>query len=402
MSDPATRCFACASTNLRPFYRVESIPVHSCLLMDSPEEARAYPKGQLELAFCDDCGFIFNRLFDPAVHEYSPRYEETQAFSGTFNRFAEGLARDLIERHGLRGKRIVEVGCGKGEFLLLLCELGPNEGIGIDPGYRPDRTAHLPPGVRFIQDLYQPEHADLDADMICCRHTLEHIQPVFDFTELTCQAARRNPESLAFFELPAIERELVETAFWDIYYEHCSYFSAGSLARLFRRCGFDVTDLKTVYDRQYLLIEGQYAPQDASAARLPEEDDLDWLREWVAAFEKNVAGTLAQWRNRMAEWASQGKRVALWGSGSKGVAFLTTLGLGGEVAYVVDINPFRQGKFMPGSGHRIVGPQDLPGSPPDVVVLMNPIYEQEVGQSLAALGLSPLLLPVTAIGPGGV
>jgi hypothetical protein len=116
------------------FYELERVPVHSVLLLPTREEAITYPRGDIRLGFCRACGFISNTAFDPSLHEYSERYEETQGYSPTFNAFARRLAEHLIERYDLHGKDIIEIGCGKGEFITLLCDLGGNRGIGIDPG----------------------------------------------------------------------------------------------------------------------------------------------------------------------------------------------------------------------------------------------------------------------------
>ena len=396
-------CHGCGATAMRSFYEVDAIPVHSCLLMDTPEEARSYPTRDLRLALCDRCGFIQNQLFDPALHEYSPRYEESQGFSAHFNRFAESLARELIGKYDLRGKEVLEIGCGKGEFLLSLCEQGAGSGIGIDPGYVPHRlTGDAADRVRFLQELYTEEHTGLTGDLVCCRHTLEHIQPVREFLALVRRSQSRRPGAIAFFEVPDTWRVLEECAFWDIYYEHCSYFTLGSLGRLFEHGGFRIRDLTTAFGDQYLLIEADLADpgrpgSDASghgteARGMRSPDDLALLREGVARFQREVVRNLRDWRERLGRWREQGRRVALWGSGSKGVAFLTTLKVSDEVACVVDINPFRQGKCMPGTGHRIISPESLLEQPPDVVVVMNPVYVEEIGRELAERGLTPRIL----------
>ena len=77
------------------------------------------------------------------------------------------------------------------------------------------------------------------------------------------------------------------------------------------------------------------------------------------------------------------------GSGSKAVSYLTTLGLGEEIAAVVDINPHKHGKFLAGSGHEIVGPEALVTLRPDVVLVMNAIYVAEIEANLRQLGLAP-------------
>ena len=107
-----------------------------------------------------------------------------------------------------------------------------------------------------------------------------------------------------------------------------------------------------------------------------------------------MRGVQNQWRERIGEAHAVGRRVLLWGGGSKAVSFLTTLGLEDEVQAVVDINPYKQGKFVPGSGHPVVPPGALLKAPPDLVVVMNPIYAHEVRKSLASLDLYPEVLAV--------
>jgi hypothetical protein len=84
---------------------------------------------------------------------------------------------------------------------------------------------------------------------------------------------------------------------------------------------------------------------------------------------------------------ADGRRAAIWGAGSKGVAFLTTLGVGEDIAYGVDVNPHKAGKFLAGTGHAVVGPEDLTAEPPDVVVATNAIYLPEIRAELDARGL---------------
>jgi hypothetical protein len=385
-------CYNCGVQQMSIFYEVESIPVHSCLLMPSHTEAVSYPKRDLRLGFCQACGFIQNTVFDPAVHEYSTKYEETQAFSPRFNRFAEDLVRRLIERYDLRGKDVLEIGCGKGEFLVQLCEMGENRGIGIDPGYIPERTTSTAAAwIRFIQDFYSEKYAYLTADFVCCRHTLEHIQPTRQFVQMVRNAIGDRRETIVFFEVPDVARILKEQVFMDIYYEHCSYFSLGSLARLFRSCGFEVLDLAKDFDDQYLLIEAR--PSSGPAEQFfPCEDDLEELAHDVKLFEESYARHLEQWQNKLQQIAERGQRAVLWGAGSKAVAFCTTLGVNGEIEYLIDVNPHKHNKFLPGTGHKVVSPQFLKEYRPDVVIAMNPIYCDEIRGDLTQMGITAELI----------
>jgi hypothetical protein len=386
------RCWSCGASDPQPFYRLDGIPISSCVLLDSQADAVGFPRGDLELSFCDACGFIQNSLFDPALLDHTQDYEESQGFSATFGEFAQGLVDRLVERYAIRGKKVFEIGCGKGDFLSLICRSGDNEGLGIDPGYREGRLA-ADVNAKVISEFFTTPAPNLTGDLICCRHTLEHIQPVSEFVSLVRQSAGQQAGSVVFFEVPDTLRILKEGAFWDVYYEHCSYFTLGCLGRLFRANGLDPLSLRTGYADQYLLIEAQVS-DGASAAPFPGEDDIADVRSGVRSFVDATQTAIRDWDRRLADASVAGKKVVIWGASSKGVAFLTSLAAGGTVKYAVDINPYKQGRFLPGAGQEIVGPDFLGSYRPDLVVPMNPIYVEEIRSDLASRGLTPEILPV--------
>jgi ubiquinone/menaquinone biosynthesis C-methylase UbiE len=388
-----TACQACGARDLVVFYEVHGIPVHSCMLLESREAALAFPTGDLRLAFCPECGFIGNLAYDERLQHYAPGYEEQQSFSPRFNEFSTNLARRLIDRHGIHGKQVVEIGCGKGDFLVQVCELGSNSGVGIDPSYVPGRQDSATGRVRFVQDFYSERYADVRGDLVMCRHTLEHIGDVREFVQRVRRTVGDRNGTIVFFEVPDVQRVLREQAFWDIYYEHCSYFSLGSLARLFRTCGFDILDLAKEYDDQYLVLDARPSPGTTSA-RLDAENDLEQLAEDVQCFQRNFRERADYWRNKLLSDRQAGRKTAIWGSGSKCVAFLSTLGARDFVDQIVDINPYRHNKFLAGSGKQIQSPESLRKYRPDVVIAMNPIYKEEIRNDLERMGLNPELLAV--------
>ena len=386
-------CNACGSGDIQKFYEIKDVPAHSCLMMSSREEALAFPRGDIELGFCAGCGFIQNVRFDPGLNRYSRAYEETQAFSPRFLRFLDEVWEQQIARFGLGPKMTaLEIGCGKGEFLVGLCEKSGCAGIGLDPAYRPERTrSSAAERMTFIRDFYGPEYAHLQADYVCCRHTLEHIAPVLDFVRLVRETIGDRRHVNVFFELPDMERVLQQGAFWDIYYEHCTYFTRGSLARLFRSAGFDVRRLYKAYDDQYLMLEAQPAA-GPTAALLPQENDLETIDSLVARFERQVGERLQSLAEMIARHRAGGRRLAIWGSGSKCVSLISSLRLGPELVAVVDINPHKHGKFLAGSGLEIVSPDALRSLRPEVVLVMNSIYSDEIRHDLAARSLHPELI----------
>jgi SAM-dependent methyltransferase len=385
-------CPSCGREGMELFFEQDGLPSHSVLLFESREDAVGYPRGSIRLGFCAGCGFIANLAVDPALQNYSRDCEETQGFSPRFRAFADGLARELVERHDLHGRTILEIGCGKAEFLAELCRLGDNRGIGIDPAAVPER---VDPAVRerveLIEDYFSERYGDLEADVLVCRHTLEHIPGTGDFMRLVRASVAGRPGTLVFFELPDVLRVLREAAFWDIYYEHCSYFTPGSLARLFRSSGFRVERLELAYEGQYILLEA-HPGGDSVTETLPLEESVEEVAAEVARFRRRLAETVGLWNGRLASYTREGRRTVLWGSGSKGVAFLTMLGGASQVEYVVDVNPYRHGRHMPGTGQEIVAPAFLTEYRPKVVIAMNPIYLDEIGAELARLRVAAELL----------
>lgn len=392
--EPGLTCPSCGAGGLTLFHEQAEIPVHSVRLVDTYEEARDFPRGSLRLGFCEGCGFITNTAYDPGPQDYAVAYEETQGFSPRFRAFSRELAARWVDRYDLRGKHVLEIGSGKGEFLVDMCELGVAGGVGIDPSYVEGRlTSPAAKRITFLNEYYSEAHAPLTGDAVVCRHTLEHIHQTGELVRTVKRSLEGRDSTVVLFELPDVLRVLREVAFWDVYYEHCSYFTPGSLARLFRQNGFDVLDLELDYDGQYILIECRQSDGVPSGPLALEEDPSE-VADAVRGFRHSLAATRRRWRDELASARAEGRRTVIWGAGSKGVSFLTTLGVQDEIEYAVDVNPFKHDKFMAGTGQRVVAPEFLREYRPDVVIVMNPIYLEEIGAQLAAMDLAPRLVAV--------
>lgn len=382
-------CPACASAAAEPIFALRGIPVHAILTLRTRASADAFPTGDLDLLACPACGLIWNPLFDPSTQRFGPDYEETQGFSPRFQAFQASMASRLIARHGLRGKRIIEIGCGKGDFLRLLCRLGHNTGIGFDPAWIP-RGDSLP-GADFVAESYGPKHAGLKADLICCNMTLEHIADPLGFLRMIRANVDATGRPVLFFMVPDATRLLREAAFWDVYYEHCNYFTPGSLARLFSLAGFDVEWLGLEFRDQYAAIEARPATAGGKTLCPGPAHPGDTL-SLAHGFRDRVALSVRCWRDTIRRWRAGGKRIAVWGGGSKAVAFLGALGPDAPADAVIDINPHRQGSWLPRLGLRVDSPNSLRQLRPGAVIVMNPAYRDEIREHLSTMGLQPATL----------
>ncbi len=377
----------CASGEVAPFLSIPQVPVHCNLLWEDRAAAQNAPRGDIRLAFCSGCGHVFNLAFDPARMAYSQAYENSLHFSPRFQTYAANLARSLVERHDLRGKELVEIGAGQGDFLRLLVELGDNRGTGFDAAYVPE-NGRGDPRLRFVQGFDWWQHVEQAPDMIYARHVLEHIATPLNFVAGIRANIGPRPDTLVFLEVPNMAYTLRARAVWDIIYEHCGYFSSHSLERLLRAAGFRVLRTAEVYAGQFLTVEA--LPASGAAAPDAAAAELRAMQARIAAFAADFARIVADWQAKLAAWERQGRRVVAWGSGSKGTMFLNVL-QPRAITTIVDINPRKHGRYVVGTGQRIVSPDFLRDDRPDIVILMNPIYRDEVAGMLAELGVTAVI-----------
>jgi hypothetical protein len=300
----------------------------------------------------------------------------------------------LIEQYSQRGKTIVEIGCEKADFLALMCEMGEARGVGIDPSVDPSRVPrHLGDRIELHAEYFSPAHHQLPADLVCCRHALEHIARPLDFMRGIGQMVASNPQAVVFIEVPDTTRVLTEKAFWDIYHEHCSYFTPVSLARLFELSGLEVLELTRQYDDQYLCIAGKAKGNNHGHA-LEAFETVAGVHAAVNHFETECPVSIDCWHSRMKSFAAQDKHVAIWGAGSKAVAFLSTLPPCPFEPTLVDINPRKAETYLPGTDLKIHPPDYLNRTKPDVVVVMNRIYCNEIRLQLEKMNLAVEVISV--------
>jgi len=401
-----TTCPVCGSQDLLPLIDLPDVPVHIGRQWRTAELARTCPRGDIALRYCRVCQHAFNTLFDPTLIEYTEEYDNSLDHSPRFRDYLTELAETLVTRYDLHDKDIIEIGCGKGRFLALLAELGDNRGIGFDPSadpsaLRPDERRK----VTLVQEYYAGDHADRRADFICCRHVLEHIPDPVGFLQSIRGTLRPGESPILYFEVPNLSLILRDLSVWDVIYEHVSVFSLRSLAAAFLMADFRILDLYESYDGQFLSIEvtpasveaplhspsPQPSPNGTAEPLMAASEDTN-----ATSFRDRVAQRTSHWAHFLERAEREDTRTVLWGGGSKAVGFLNLLGLrasapAGSIDYVVDINPNKHGRFLPGTGQEIVPPSFLQEYRPENVVIMNPIYRDEIGSTLRDLGITPTL-----------
>lgn len=334
----------------RDLYRQTGLPIFQNRMYDSAQAGRDCPKGDMRLVEDMETGLVRNAAFDPSLMDYDAAYQNEQGTSRKFQQHLDEVA-GLIEAKMGR-TNLVEVGCGKGLFLELMLARGA-EVVGYDPTYEGNNPS--------VRREYFSEDLGIRGDGLILRHVLEHIDDPVTF--LRRLAAANGGQGLIYIEVPCFDWICDHRAWFDIFYEHVNYFRLSDFQRIFGR----LVHADRGFGGQYLRIIG-----DLATLRDPKRDPFDPVR-----FPSDFTERL----NAEAEADRDGGPCIVWGGASKGVIFsLLRERAGFPVDRVIDINPAKQGRFLPATGLEVLSPaKGLAGLPRGSVIhVMNPNYLDEI------------------------
>ena len=336
-----------------------NVPIFQNKVYPTEEEAFLATVGNVHLVQSLHSGFIFNKSFDPNFMNYDANYNNEQSTSSVFQEHLISVLKLLKEQLSIQNKKVVEIGCGKGSFFEIMQQDGINC-IGFDPTYEGDNPS-------IIKDYFTDENSDINADVIIMRHTLEHIPNPFAFIHSIAKA--NNYRGKLFIEVPTFDWIYDKKAFWDIFYEHCNYFTEQSLSVMFKK---SITG--NFFGGQYI-----YLCADLSELRntIPNEYNK---KRYDIDFNKQI--------EKYINILESNESIAIWGSGAKGSTFLNLLDSDKKrVSYVIDINTAKQNKFIAHTSHPIYSPDILSSKPVDRILIMNENYFSEIKKVLEIIKL---------------
>ncbi len=338
-------------------YSMDDFPVSQNRVYATAKEAMGCPRGDIRLMRDPHTGIIHNSFFKPDRMIYDEQYQNEQGHSSIFQKHLDQVA-TIIGRN-FSGKSILEIGCGKGTFLDLMRSRGFAI-TGLDPAYEgsSDHVLKKP----FSPDL------GLSGDAIILRHVLEHIPDPLTFLFSTLEA--NDGKGLVYIETPCLDWICHHRAWFDIYYEHVNYFRLSDFSRIFGH----IIESGRLFGGQYLYVVADLAslrrnpPRDEQNFGLPDNflSGIDYAIELMKKTE--------------------GRKNVVWGAASKGVIFTLLILRRGQIRpdLVIDINPAKQGKYMPLTGLQILSPREALAqvADRDTIFVMNSNYFEEI-KSLA-------------------
>lgn len=331
---------------MRTLYHQAQMPVLQNRVYSTRREAVDCPKGDIRIVENQETGLIYNAAFDSRLVTYDQNYNNEQGHSPSFKRHLEQVA-EVVE-HALSREKLVEVGCGKGLFLEMLLERGIDV-TGMDPSY--DGT-----NPRVIKKYFEPGIIDTPARGLILRHVLEHVPGPFEF--LSQLRETNGGSGLIYIEVPCFDWIIKKRAWFDIFYEHVNYFRLIDFDRMFGK----VIHKGRCFGDQYLYVIA----------------DLESLRAPVFA-PFNPVNFPSDFLNGL--MAKDDTRASVWGAASKGVIYsLLRERAGYPVKAIIDLNPAKQGKYLPGTGIKVMSPKDamMLLQKGDTITVMNPNYLGEI------------------------
>jgi SAM-dependent methyltransferase len=372
------QCPGCLSDiNKEVIYSKKHCPVLNNVTYKTKEEALNCIVGNIELLLCHNCNIVFNGAFDGELMAYTQDYNNERTFSHTYESYLNELV-EVCSKGISAGTKILEIGCGKGNFLKRLCLTTGARGFGYDHTYEGDEQCGN--NVKFFKKYFNPFNCEEVFDVIIMRHVLEHIQSPYHFLESIYRHGVLSPNAKLWIEVPGFEWIVKNGVFNDITYEHCNYFSKHALKNMVMSAGFNVVEVRNIFEDQYILLKAIYVSQNS--VELAKSNYDGSLFKFHSKFYKK--------KEEYNDIINSGDNICVWGVSGKGVIFLSELAgnMLKRIKYAIDINPKKRGRFLPLSAKRVYPPEKLKEIEGAIsVLIMNEMYEREICQNLDNMGV---------------
>ena len=387
------RCRHCGGTDFIPFLDLGEAPPSNSYL-DAADLSRPEKRYPLVIRTCTECWLTQTEDFADREEFFSGDYAYFSSFSKTWLDHARAYVASMRDRFALGPDSLVaEVAANDGYLLQYAREFGI-PCYGVEPTRSTAETARAR-GIEIVEEFFGRELADSlaadgrQADLIAANNVLAHVPDINDF--VGGFATLLKPGGVATFEFPHLYEMVRGNQFDTAYHEHYSYLSLLSVKRIFAANGLTVFDVETTpHHGGSLRVFACRSDHAAHQVTPAVEAMLDTERragmdgpDFYSGFQATAEAARDGFRGFLAEARAAGLKVAAYGAAAKGNTLLNFAGVdAGDIAFVVDRNPAKQGRFMPGSHVPIVGEDRLTSDQPDRVVILPWNIETEIRTQL--------------------
>jgi len=349
----------------------------------------------LRVMVCKKCWLVQTEDFAQADELFDENYAYFSGFSTTWLEHSEKYVVDMIKRFNLNEQsHAVEVAANDG-CLLQYYKTRNIPCTGVEPTNSTAQAARER-GIDIIEEFFgialakQMVLKELQADITTANNVLAHVPDINDF--VSGFSLLLKPHGVATFEFPYLMRLVAENQFDTIYHEHFSYLSLTAVQNIFADNGlnvFDVEQLTTHGGSLRVFAQRKDKGDKPVTIRVTEmlqNEDKSGMK--TIAYYSGFQGKAEKVKNDFLAFLlnarRDGKKVAGYGAAAKGNTLINFAGIKPDlIKYVVDLNPAKQNKFLPGSRIPIVNEETLKKDKPDYIVILPWNLKAEVSAQLA-------------------
>ena len=350
-------CIICKRLLKKRIFQMDNMPSRVQFLPNENELSE--DSGMLlNLYECEYCGLI---QFDCKPVYYYKDVIRAVGLSQTLRELRIAQYRNLIEKYGLSGKKIWEVGCGGGEFLALWNGLGVS-GFGVEHNedlIKKAEQSGLSVNKGFVDRDYSDPNGPFDA--FVSFNYLEHQPDPVSMVEGIYN--NLNEGGIGLLTVPSFEYFIEKASYYEFMRDHIAYYTERALQNLFLLNGFEICEISRFNgDTTEIIVRKR------KSVLLP---DFEGQRIKIG-----------QKLNSFVESHKDIDTIAVWGASHQGLTMMATLDLHFKLQYIVDSSPIKWNAYSTVSHLKIVDPKYAYTDKPDLIIIMAPAFSEEIAKQI--------------------